>query len=182
MIQDPYARSTSEAGLSKHPSTDYAPSRTLSMSADFDGTVLDASLSLSSIEGNNNKYYYIQLLAPKDGSAKYALWTHWGRVGESGQRKLEQNLVLESAMSSSSRKFKDKTGLTWDKRYGAPKANKYTLIEKSYNDDPDDALEKIGNTSEKGKALEDKPSACMLSPELQDLENSMLLYRCGTRD
>jgi len=139
------------------------------MSADFDGTVLDASLSLSSIEGNNNKYYYIQLLAPKDGSAKYALWTHWGRVGESGQRKLEQNLVLESAMSSFSRKFKDKTGLTWDKRYGAPKANKYTLIEKSYNDDPDDAVEKIGNTSEKGKALEDKPSACMLSPELQDL-------------
>jgi len=137
--------------------------------ADFDGTVLDASLSLSSIEGNNNKYYYIQLLAPKDGSAKYALWTHWGRVGESGQRKLEQNLVLESAMSSSSKKFKDKTGLTWDKRYGAPKANKYTLIEKSYNDDPDDALEKIGNTSEKGKALEDKPSACMLSPKLQDL-------------
>lgn len=137
--------------------------------ADFDGTVLDASLSLSSIEGNNNKYYYIQLLAPKDPSAMYALWTHWGRVGETGQKKLDQDLVLETALSSFSKKFKDKTGLNWEKRYGAPKANKYTLIEKAYNDDPDDAVEETGITSEIEKSLEDQPSACMLSPELQDL-------------
>jgi len=136
--------------------------------ADFNGTVLDAGLNLSSIEGNNNKYYYIQLLAPRGGSDKYVLWTHWGRVGETGQKKLEQNLVLEDAISSFGKKFKDKTGLTWDKRYGAPKANKYTLIEKSYDDDSEDAVEKIGITSETRKAFEDQPSACMISPELQD--------------
>lgn len=118
--------------------------------ADPDGTVLDASLSLSSVEGNNNKYYYVQLLAPADGAAQYALWTHWGRVGETVQKKLEQNLVLETAMSSFGKKFKDKTGLTWDKRYGAPKANKYTLIEISYDDDLDDAVEDIAIASERG--------------------------------
>jgi len=141
---------------------------------DSNGTVLGASLSLSSIGGNNNKYYHIQLLAPKDGSTKYALWTLWGRVGETGQKKLEQNLVLETAMSSFSKKLKDKTDLIWDQRYGVPKANKYTLIEKSYNDDSDDAVKEIGTRSEEGKALEDKPSACMLSPKLQDLVSFLL--------
>jgi len=45
------------------------------------GTVKEARFVLTNLESNNNKYWNIRLLA--DGSCE----THWGRVGEDGQRK-----------------------------------------------------------------------------------------------
>lgn len=135
---------------------------------DADGTIMDASLNLSSVEGNNNKFYYIQLLAPNNGSNGYSVWTHWGRVGEGGQNKLEQGLALEAARKSFTKKFKDKTGLGWEKRHEAPKANKYAAVEKFYEDDPEDDVEE-DVPDENGKTLKNEPSECTLSPKLQDL-------------
>ena len=43
---------------------------------DSDDTIFHPGLNLSSIESGNNKYYYIQLLSPRDNSDKYAVWTH----------------------------------------------------------------------------------------------------------
>ena len=67
---------------------------------DTESTVYDASLSLTNIEGKNNKFYYIQLLNGTDKPSYYAVWTHWGRVGESTQNKLKQNLSLDEAKTS----------------------------------------------------------------------------------
>ena len=134
---------------------------------DDSSTAFDASLSLSSIEGNNNKYYYIQLITLNDDSSNHAVWTHWGRVGENGQNKLEQSLTLEAAKMLFCKKFKDKTGLTWEQRKDTPKANKYMLIEKSYEGE-EEAADVEGLRENEKLPCTDELS-CTLPTELQDL-------------
>lgn len=136
---------------------------------DDDGVNYDASLNLSNIDGNNNKFYYIQLLRRTDtGQFQYAVWTHWGRVGEAGQSKLDVNMSLETALILFKSKFKDKTGLNWENRGDKPKPKKYTMIEKSYGDetgDEADGDDKESNQSPQKVAVPD----CILNKELQDL-------------
>lgn len=136
---------------------------------DDDGLNYDASLNLSNIDGNNNKFYYIQLLRRTDtGQFEYAIWTHWGRVGESGQSKLDVNVSLETGLVLFKSKFKDKTGLKWEDRRDKPKANKYTMIEKLYGDETVDGVDgddKESNQSPQKVALPD----CTLNKALQEL-------------
>ena len=124
-----------------------------------DGCIYDASLNQTNIGENNNKFYYIQVLK-LTASTAYAVWTHWGRVGENGQNKLEQDLTLEFALESFGKKFKSKTGLSWEGRNDPPKANKYTVIDKSYMGISDD--------DDGRQNLEDEPKT-RLSPEVQEL-------------
>ena len=136
---------------------------------DDDGLNYDASLNLSNIDGNNNKFYYIQLLYRTDTDRfKFAVWTHWGRVGEAGQNNLDVNMSLETALVLFKSKFKDKTGLKWEDRSDKPKAKKYTTIEKLYGDDSDDEFEKKDKQID-GKLRDDAPPNCTLSEELQEL-------------
>jgi poly [ADP-ribose] polymerase len=65
--------------------------------------------------------------------ANHSLDTHWGRVGESGQNALIPSDSLAGATDLSCKKFGNKTGLTWAQKHGAPKAKKYTVIEKEYD-------------------------------------------------
>ena len=46
---------------------------------------------------------------------------------------------FDDAMKEFEKKFKDKSGLTWEDRGGEPKKGKYTYLEKSYDDDDDDS-------------------------------------------
>ena len=47
---------------------------------------------------------------------------------------------LEEALREFEKKFKDKSGLSWDHRSEEPKSNKYTFLEKNYeSDDEGDA-------------------------------------------
>jgi poly [ADP-ribose] polymerase len=46
---------------------------------------------------------------------------------------------LEEALKEFEKKFKDKSGLSWDDRSAEPKPKKYTFIEKSYESDDDEA-------------------------------------------
>ena len=45
---------------------------------------------------------------------------------------------LEEALKEFDKKFKDKSGLSWDDRSAEPKTKKYTFIEKSYESDDED--------------------------------------------
>lgn len=55
---------------------------------------------------------------------------------------------LDAAKEEFDAKFKGKTGLPWEKRNDEPKANKYTFVEKSYDDDDEeDESEQNGNGS-----------------------------------
>ena len=142
---------------------------------DDDGLNYDASLNLSNIDGNNNKFYYIQLLCRTDTDRfKFAVWTHWGRVGEAGQNNLDVNMTLETALVLFKSKFKDKTGLKWENRRDQPKAKKYTMIEKSYGNETDDEADAEAKQSNDQKvALPD----CTLSQELQEL--MLFLFDAG---
>ncbi|KAL4765399.1 putative poly(ADP)-ribose polymerase PARP [Aspergillus foveolatus] len=110
---------------------------------DDSGLIWDATLNLTVSAANNNKFYRIQILNSKDGS-KYQTWTRWGRVGERGQSVLLGDGTLDSAKKHFEKKFKDKSGLAWKDRLSSPKNNKYTFIERNY-EESDDEDEKADN-------------------------------------
>ena len=81
-----------------------------------------------------------QLLEPNSGgqSSDYRTWTRWGRVGERGQNAILGRGKFEDALTHFEKKFKDKTGHTWDNRLEPPKKGRYTFIERSYEKDSED--------------------------------------------
>ncbi|KAL2793619.1 poly polymerase catalytic domain-containing protein [Aspergillus keveii] len=117
---------------------------------DKSGLIWDATLNQTVAAANNNKFYRIQLLVSSDGT-KYQTWTRWGRVGENGQSSHLGSGSLDDAQRSFEKKFKDKSGLAWKDRLNTPKANKYTFIERNYeeSDDEDEAETNPGNAVSK---------------------------------
>ncbi|KAI1750595.1 PARP-domain-containing protein [Xylaria castorea] len=114
---------------------------------DDDETIWDASLNLSNVSGNNNKFYMLQLLVDDKKNTFYA-HNRWGRVGETGQVKTMSFDDLESAKEEYEKKFKSKTGLKWEDRGEEPKDKKYTFVELSYDgDEAADAESDEGYTS-----------------------------------
>ncbi|KAH6655132.1 poly polymerase catalytic domain-containing protein [Truncatella angustata] len=101
---------------------------------DDDGTAWDASLNLSNVSGNNNKFYMLQLLVD-DKNDTYYTHARWGRVGETGQVKTVDFSDLDEAETEYEKRFKSKTGLAWEDRMNEPKASKYTFVERAYDDD-----------------------------------------------
>lgn len=91
-------------------------------------------------------------------------------MGEHGQNALLGNGNLDEAEYEFKKKFKDKSGLTWEKRLDPPKKGKYTFIEKNYEDDTEDEDEGedkvVAKKPTKPKVEEVK---CTLSPPIQDL-------------
>ena len=113
---------------------------------DGDGTIFDVTLNQTNAGSNNNKFYRIQILSDSDGD--YRTWTRWGRVGEVGQNKLLGAGSFANALSEFEKKFKDKTGNTWQNRLEPAKSKKYTFVEKNYEDssnEDDDELPGAGN-------------------------------------
>ncbi|KAJ5641393.1 hypothetical protein N7490_005393 [Penicillium lividum] len=107
-----------------------------------DGLIWDATLNQTDSGKNNNKFYRVQLIA-SDGEKEFVAWTRWGRVGEFGQFSCLGHGSLEDAKRSFEKKFKDKSGLTWENRLDPPKKGKYTFIERDYEDDEDDTEETV---------------------------------------
>lgn len=128
---------------------------------DDDDTIWDASLNLSNVSGNNNKFYILQVLAgdkKKDGFFAHA---RWGRVGEEGQVKTTEHEYLGDAKNEFVKKFKEKSGLTWGDRNEKPKDKKYTYIEKSYEEDAEDdttSVKKEEDTTHDVKSELDLPT------------------------
>ncbi|KAL4945458.1 hypothetical protein BDV06DRAFT_209441 [Aspergillus oleicola] len=104
---------------------------------DDSGLIWDAALNQTVAAANNNKFYRLQLLVSKDGS-KYQTWSRWGRVGENGQSAHLGNGTLDDAKACFEKKFKDKSGLAWKDRLNTPKNNKYTFIERNYEESDDE--------------------------------------------
>ncbi|KAL2010392.1 hypothetical protein VTN00DRAFT_6199 [Thermoascus crustaceus] len=138
------------------------------------GTIWDATLNQTNATANNNKFYRIQLLA--NGNT-YLTWTRWGRVGENGQYAFLGNGGIDDAKRQFEKKFKDKSGLSWNDRQEPPKKGKYTFIERNYKDDSssedeDDGKAKIKkkkNTDDTEDEEEVKPIESTLSKPVQDL-------------
>ncbi|KAJ3052158.1 hypothetical protein HK097_006804 [Rhizophlyctis rosea] len=137
------------------------------------GVIYDATLNQTNIGQNNNKYYYIQLLETKPEVQQhitYAVWTHWGRVGENGQNGLFDNLDLEGALAKFEEKFKAKTALTWSQRHQDPRNNKYTFIERDYEESDEPTPSKTSPSKTKKEPFTSaETETCTLSPEIQSL-------------
>lgn len=71
------------------------------------------------------------------------------------------------------KKFKDKSGLSWEKRGDDPKPGKYAFIERSYNpdsdDDDDDDDKADGKGAKEGDKEDEAPLQCTLEQPVQDL-------------
>lgn len=106
------------------------------MYIDEDGTIYDATLNQTNSTHNKNKFYLIQLLK-NPISKQYYVWARWGRVGERGQSSFLLTKELSGAIRQFDGKFKQKSGLSWVKRFDPPKNGKYTFLERNYEVDSD---------------------------------------------
>ncbi|KAF6773541.1 hypothetical protein AHF37_07797 [Paragonimus kellicotti] len=96
-----------------------------------DITVYDVMLNQTNVQRNNNKYYVIQLLED-DTQPHYSVWFRWGRVGKTGQSKLE---TFFGNLDGAKNCFKknDKTGNEWDSRDEFVKIDgKYDMVRLDY--------------------------------------------------
>lgn len=101
----------------------------------------DCTLNQTNIGKNNNKFYIIQLL--QDGN-RFACWNRWGRVGETGQSKLNYFKLLEDAKKDFEKKFQDKTKNSWAERDRfVAHPGKYTLIEVQAEEETQEAVTKV---------------------------------------
>ncbi|GKT99080.1 poly [Fusarium langsethiae] len=136
------------------------------------GLIYDASLNQTNAGNNNNKFYRIQVLKdPK--SATFKTWTRWGRVGEMGQKAILGNGSLDDAVKVFQKKFKDKSGLSWDDRGANPKPGKYAFVERSYNPDSDSDSDDEDEKAVKKENGEDEEKApepvCKLEKPVKEL-------------
>ncbi|KAI0321004.1 PARP-domain-containing protein [Amylostereum chailletii] len=129
------------------------------------GEVWDAMLNQTNIGWNSNKFYVIQLLHPLHDASSCLLFTHWGRVGERGQKTSKGPFPASVAVNEFKKQFKSKTATNWESRRGmVPPKGKYTWIERSFEEDDDNAA---AGSSKKG---DDKPVSIpdsTLSSEVQ---------------
>lgn len=86
-----------------------------------DGCAMDATLNLTDIQGNNNKFYQLQLLESDNKNFNgYCVFAHWGRVGERGQSQFKAKMVpLISAEVAFDKAMKSKSGQPWALRQRA---------------------------------------------------------------
>lgn len=154
------------------PVDECCPMANVAVHIDEDGVVWDASLNQTNSGHNNNKFYRIQVL--RNSAGKYHTWTRWGRVGERGQSATLGGGTLDDAQKNFNKKFRDKSGIAWERRSDDPRPGKYAYVERSYqpdsDDDEDDADEDDAKAEFKTEEVEDtKVPECTLAPPVQSL-------------
>ncbi|KAG0240938.1 Poly [ADP-ribose] polymerase 2 [Actinomortierella wolfii] len=131
-----------------------------------------ARLNQTEITSNKNKFYMVQLLK-HNTRTEYAVFTHWGRVGESGQKATNQfGDNLEAAKAFFDKKFRDKSSNRWaDRDNFVKRPGKYFLLPPDDGDDDEEEKEGKASASNKGKAKveEIKIPESKLHPKVQDL-------------
>ncbi|KFA79917.1 hypothetical protein S40288_09992 [Stachybotrys chartarum IBT 40288] len=139
------------------------------------GTIYDANLNQSHSSLNRNKFYRIQASLLTTSAIPFATWTRWGRVGYPGQHAtLLSDGAYESAKAAFEKKFRDKSGLSWDQRDNSPKPGKYVFIERNYYDSDDDAKDPGAfssqpNTSSSVRTRENSIPKCTLDEPVKQL-------------
>ncbi|XP_057702981.1 protein mono-ADP-ribosyltransferase PARP3 isoform X2 [Corythoichthys intestinalis] len=109
----------------------------------------DCMLNQTNIGFNNNKFYVIQVIKAAN---KFYSWNRWGRVGETGQSKLNPFSDVESAVKDFEKKFKDKTKNNWKDRMNfVSHQGKYTLIEVDGEHDTEVKVDAVDGTVVKVK-------------------------------
>lgn len=152
----------------KAPVDAHCPQATKTHVLEEGDAVYDCTLNQTNIGQNNNKFYVIQLLEADSGGG-YFTWNRWGRVGATGQSKLEPfGSNLASAKSNFQKKFREKTGNDWENRKSfVSHKGKYTMLDINYGSDDDNAPA-AESVADKNKKLAKIPDSTLAKP-LQDL-------------
>ncbi|EDQ87939.1 uncharacterized protein MONBRDRAFT_26587 [Monosiga brevicollis MX1] len=99
---------------------------------DANHQVFEADLVYLDLSQNHDKYYKLQVLKAKDGSA-YWCSHHWGRTGTHGQSQVFKFDDEATAIADFEDKFHQKTGFQWkDRDTASRKPGKYALKRKVY--------------------------------------------------
>ncbi|KAF8985684.1 hypothetical protein CPC16_008566 [Podila verticillata] len=125
----------------------------------------NARLNQTNINANNNKFYLIQLLINPNGQT--AVFSHWGRVGASGQSQTVHCGDINSGMREFENKFKSKSGNRWEDRDNFEKSpGKYFLLppDDGDSDDEDEETKAESSVKEEHPIPESK-----LHPKVQSL-------------
>ena len=122
-------------------------------------------LNKADVSDNKNRFYLMQLL---EKGGKYAVWMRWGRIGVSGQTKMEDyGTDLSKAVKKFEEHFKSKTGVAWevlrDRNDFETKDGKYFVIERDYENDVD------LHEKKKAKLSGENGSKSKLQPEVVEL-------------
>ncbi|CUA75523.1 poly [Rhizoctonia solani] len=143
-----------------------------------DGETFAALLNQTNLDGsnNNNKFYVLQLLHPKDDSANIILFTRWGRVGERGASQEKGPFAAKQAIQEFKKQFKSKTGANWeDRKTMVPKKGKYTWLERDFEAEvgsDDEKQDELGVKKEEAAEEDDEPEGpppeCTLHELVQD--------------
>lgn len=99
----------------------------------------------------------------------FKTWTRWGRVGDIGQNALLGNGSLDDAIKQYQKKFKDKSGLSWDDRGADPKKGKYAYVERSYESDSEAEDDQGAADAPDRGARSGSPAKSNLAAPVQDL-------------
>uniref|UniRef100_D8PU00 Poly [ADP-ribose] polymerase n=1 Tax=Schizophyllum commune (strain H4-8 / FGSC 9210) TaxID=578458 RepID=D8PU00_SCHCM len=140
------------------------------------GTVYDAMLNQTNVDGNNNKFYILQLILDPSSpptEPRASLFTRWGRVGETGASQMKGPWPVADAVAQFGRQFKAKTGIEYARRKSAgAKKGKYTWLEKEYEDAEADDQSAGPPSIKKRKTNTEAPAPppeSKLPPEIQAL-------------
>jgi len=104
----------------------------------FNGKHFCATLNMSDLKNNNNKFYLIQILVDSKTN-QYIFWNRWGRVGYSGQNSDGKCPNKDTAIKSFLKKYNEKT------------SKGYEHIEIDYANEEGDGKKEKNEKNEKGK-------------------------------
>ncbi|KAF9432768.1 Poly [ADP-ribose] polymerase 2 [Entomortierella beljakovae] len=141
----------------------------------------DARLNQTNIGQNNNKFYMIQMLYSKS-HLQWAVFSHWGRVGNHGQTSTDMFPTQTAAQSGFLKKFKSKTGNNWIDREKFEKVpGKYFLLPPDDGDSDDEDEDNDGVKTKKQDAKEEEEEVPVpeskLHPKVQDIVS--LIFNTG---
>ncbi len=129
-------------------------------------------MNQTSAGDNHNKYYRIQLLVSAYGN--YKTWTRWGRVGAAGASAILGDGSLDNAISHFQKKFRDKSGNSWENRLEAARTDGkkpfYTFIERQYENESSNDDEAAGSgRKERTRSTKSAHVESQISKQLQEL-------------
>ena len=113
------------------------------------------------------RFYILQLIHPREDPSNVTLFTRWGRVGETGQSQSRGPFPADKAVAEFTKQFKAKAAWEFSKRATqTPKPNKYTWIERYYED------EGASTSSPKRAKREDPRAVVKAEPEEETIPDS----------
>ncbi|KAM7283527.1 poly [ADP-ribose] polymerase 2 isoform X2 [Ixodes scapularis] len=129
--------------------------------------VYDATLSQTSVQANQNKFFSLQLLKDKLYDIYY-VWFHWGRLGEKGSCSLtpcEDDIVKAKLLFE--QKFLQKTRNEWENRRKFVKVpGKYNMLKMDYESSVENESDKFENIV---KEIHKSSNESRLQPSLTEV-------------